>query len=137
MKTITKEQNEKMLRVIEGDILKCKKCDEDLDDGDEECPNCGEETEMAILIKEKEKIVNILDKRDELLKNGNFNSNKLIAEAILDEKKQEWIKSKKCPECHYSCHHHISKNNHSYWVCNRCERTYNDVGKYQFNWGFD
>lgn len=126
-----------MLRVIEDEPLKCDICREKIDDDDEECPSCGEETEMGIIKKEKEKMISILDKRDELLKNGNFNSNELIAEAILNEKKQEWIKSKKCPDCDcgYPCVHHISKNNHSYWICNRCGKTYNDNGKYRFDWG--
>lgn len=134
---VTKKENEKMLRVIEGEILKCKKCYENLDEDDEECSNCGEETEVAILKKDKEKIIDILNKRDELIKKGNFNSNELIVEAMLNEKKQEWLKNHHCPDCNYPCVHHISKNKHSYWICSPCGKTYNDDGNYQFDWGFD
>ena len=59
---LTKEQNEKLLRKIEGEELKCK-CRAELDEEDEECPQCGEETETSILQKEKEKIKTIQQKK--------------------------------------------------------------------------
>lgn len=119
---------------------KCTYCGQELSEEDSEygeCPYCHEKTEEAEEKEDKEEIINILNLKDKVEKNNTYNTNQERAEAIVKEKKRMWLAYHKCPKCNFRCVHHISKNNHSYWICNLCDNTYNDNGRFKFRWGFD